>query len=153
MSRILLATLCAVALTSAPALAKPKHCPPGLAKKSPACVPPGQVGKSVSRDDDSDRDDDHDRWTDDRHDSDDDWYGDRYDRIHVGDRVVLEGQDYTVIRVGDDRVVLRRDDRDYTLPRRGDGSEYVRMGDVLVRVDPETRDVINWIRLTDLIFG
>lgn len=25
--------------------AKNKHCPPGLAKKSPACVPPGQAAK------------------------------------------------------------------------------------------------------------
>lgn len=27
------------------AMAKDKHCPPGLAKKSPACVPPGQAKK------------------------------------------------------------------------------------------------------------
>lgn len=31
---------------SAPADAQPKHCPPGLAKKNPPCVPPGQVNKS-----------------------------------------------------------------------------------------------------------
>ncbi|SNS75556.1 excinuclease ABC subunit A [Tropicimonas sediminicola] len=31
-------------------------CPPGLAKKNPPCVPPGQVGKSV-RSDAPDRDD------------------------------------------------------------------------------------------------
>jgi len=48
---ILAATVAAFALTGAPALAQTdanstKACPPGLAKKDPACVPPGQVGKS-----------------------------------------------------------------------------------------------------------
>ncbi len=33
----------AVALPAAPTLAQPAHCPPGLAKKTPACVPPGQA--------------------------------------------------------------------------------------------------------------
>ncbi len=35
------------AAISAPAMAKNNHCPPGLAKKSVPCVPPGQVGKSA----------------------------------------------------------------------------------------------------------
>lgn len=48
---ILAATAAALALTGAPALAETvKHCPPGLAKKDPACVPPGQVGKSWTPD-------------------------------------------------------------------------------------------------------
>ena len=153
MSKYIIAAVSAAMLMSSPVIAGPKHCPPGLAKRTPACVPPGQVGKSVSRDDDRQDRDRDDRWTEDRYDRDDDWYGDRYDRIRVGDAVVLDGQDYTVVRVSDDRVVLRRDDWDYTLPRRGDGSEYVRMGDVLVRVNPETRAVVEWIRRTDLIFG
>jgi hypothetical protein len=29
------------------AVAKPHGCPPGLAKKSPACVPPGHAGKGI----------------------------------------------------------------------------------------------------------
>ena len=53
---LILAGVAAFAST-APAIAKPKHgghhgnhiamghCPPGLAKKSPACVPPGQAKK------------------------------------------------------------------------------------------------------------
>lgn len=35
----------AVAVPSAPVLAGPKGCPPGLAKKSVPCVPPGQARK------------------------------------------------------------------------------------------------------------
>lgn len=38
------AVLAAVSVGSG-AVAKNKHCPPGLAKKSPACVPPGQARK------------------------------------------------------------------------------------------------------------
>jgi hypothetical protein len=36
-----------LAMLAAPALteAKSSHCPPGLAKKSPACIPPGQAKK------------------------------------------------------------------------------------------------------------
>ncbi|MGL4236224.1 hypothetical protein [Tabrizicola sp.] len=46
--RALLAVAVAVGavMVSVPAEAKPKHCPPGLAKKAVPCVPPGQVGKS-----------------------------------------------------------------------------------------------------------
>ncbi len=128
------------------AMAKgPKHCPPGLAKKTPACVPPGHAKKGVRAGD---------TYTDDRYERDhDDWYGDRYDRIRVGDRVTLEGEEYTVVRSENGRVVLRRNDTLYLLPRIGDGSEYVRMGDVIVKVDPKTRAIVEWIRLTDLIFG
>jgi hypothetical protein len=38
-------------LITVPAEAKPKHCPPGLAKKAVPCVPPGQVGKTWHRGD------------------------------------------------------------------------------------------------------
>lgn len=71
------AALLAVALAS-PALAdkdkgnrgkhwKSQHhaqawCPPGLAKKSPACIPPGQAKKYSRRDHDWDRDRDWDRY-------------------------------------------------------------------------------------------
>jgi len=48
---ILAATAAAFALTGVPALAESvKDCPPGLAKKDPACIPPGQVGKSWTPD-------------------------------------------------------------------------------------------------------
>ena len=51
--RTLLVTALSVSalLTSVPAEAKNTHCPPGLAKKNPPCVPPGQVGKSWNRGD------------------------------------------------------------------------------------------------------
>ncbi len=42
----------AVALSIVPSVVSSKgklgHCPPGLAKKNPSCVPPGQVGKRLS---------------------------------------------------------------------------------------------------------
>lgn len=48
---ILAATAAALTLTGAPVLAESvKACPPGLAKKDPACIPPGQVGKSWTPD-------------------------------------------------------------------------------------------------------
>lgn len=45
-------TATALSLTGAPVLADTviKACPRGLAKKDPACVPPGQVGKSWTAD-------------------------------------------------------------------------------------------------------
>ena len=119
-----------------------KHCPPGLAKKSPACVPPGLAKKGVEYEDDRYDRDDRD---------DDEWYGDRYDRIRVGDRIVLNGDDYHVVRVDDGRVVLRRDGTDYRLPRTSDGSDYVRMGDLIVKVDGKTKTVVDWVKMTDLI--
>lgn len=135
-----------LALPGAAVAKGPKHCPPGLAKKDPACVPPGQAKKDVRYDDDRrDHDDDYSR--------DDDWHDDRFDRIRVGDRVVLNGDDYTVVRADDGRIVLRRDDTLYRLPRAGDGSDYVRMGDVIVRVDPKTKAIVDWIKLTDLILS
>ena len=48
----LIALCAALSLAALPALAQgrgqgqgPKHCPPGLAKKNPPCIPPGLVGK------------------------------------------------------------------------------------------------------------
>lgn len=148
MRNALLFTLLAatLSLTGAAMANGPKHCPPGLAKKSPACVPPGQAKKGVRYEDNRDDAFEDEQVTE-------DLYDDRYDRIRVGDRVVLEGEEYTVVRSEDGRVVLRRNDTLYRLPTVGDGSEYVRMGDVLVRVDPTTRAIVEWIRLTDLIFG
>lgn len=48
---IFAAAVAALTFSGAPVLADSvKHCPPGLAKKDPACVPPGQVGKSWTPD-------------------------------------------------------------------------------------------------------
>jgi len=48
-SRTLAASLgLAVALAAGPALASPKGCPPGLAKKAVPCVPPGQAKKAYT---------------------------------------------------------------------------------------------------------
>ena len=84
-----------------PAEAKSKigHCPPGLAKKNPPCVPPGQAKKSYR-------------------------VGDRY---YYGDYL----RDY--------------DRRRYNLPRLRDGESYYRVGDSFIRVDDETREVLELI--------
>lgn len=60
---ILIAAAFAAMAAGSEVMAKDKSCPPGLAKKSPACVPPGQAKKHVYRLDRGDRIDDYDyRW-------------------------------------------------------------------------------------------
>ncbi|WP_294607133.1 excinuclease ABC subunit A [Roseovarius sp.] len=80
---------------------KPKigHCPPGLAKKNPPCVPPG-LAKNNYR---------------------------------VGDRYYLD--DY----------LSDHDRRRHGLPRLPYGQSYYRVGDSLIRVDNETREVLELI--------
>jgi hypothetical protein len=79
-----------------PAAADTKACPPGLAKKSPPCVPPGQAKKGVTTDEWQNRDRvgeivDHDDLT----------YLDDFLRYEM--RPLPEGQRYAVI---DDRIVV-----------------------------------------------
>ena len=81
-----------------------RHCPPGLAKKNPPCVPPGQVGKTY----------------------------------HIGERYGDDGywdEDYR---------------RRYDLPQLPHGESYYRIGDSVLRVDDETRLVLD---LLDVLFG
>ncbi|WP_170381265.1 hypothetical protein [Ruegeria atlantica] len=90
----------AIALSSGVAMAgngkgKGGHCPPGLAKKSVPCVPPGQVKNFYRTGDYINRDY---RWIDDPY-----------------------------------RYGLRR------------GDSYIRAGDYVYRVDPDTRKVLNLI--------
>jgi hypothetical protein len=80
------------------------HCPPGLEKKDPSCIPPGQVGKSYR--------------IGERYDDDGDWH-DEYGRR-------------------------------YNLPRLPEGESYYRIGDNFLRVDDETRLVLE---LIDLLAG
>jgi hypothetical protein len=99
------AALAATALLSQPAVAQgPAHCPPGLAKKNPPCVPPGQA-KSWS-------------------------VGDRYDGRW-------------------DRVDWWR----YDLPRPGRTESWVRVGDVILRVDDQTRAILDIVRLAAVVLG
>ena len=145
---LLTATLAFATMPDSAMAKGPKHCPPGLAKKNPACVPPGQAKKSVSYDQDHDetyrRDDRDEAYR--RGDQIDD-----YTDLRVGDRVVFDGQDYIVVST-DGGTVLRRGDDHFRLPAIGDGSEYVRVGDAIFRVSPDTRTVIDFVQLADLIF-
>ena len=135
---VLAASLLVLVLPTLAEAKGPKHCPPGLAKKNPACVPPGQAKKGGTYN--SDRDDDE-------------YYdNDRYTDLRIGDRIVLEGQEYIVASTGE-TVVLRRNDSLYRLPRIGDGSDYVRVGDVIVKVDRKTKAIFELIELADLILS
>ena len=142
MERIVtLSIAAALALSIAPdlALAKnAKHCPPGLAKKTPACVPPGLAKKGVEHD----RGDDHG----------DNWNQDDYHRLREGDIVILDGREYVVVETSGG-IVLRRGGDFYRLPVFGDGSEIVRVGDAILRVDRKTKAVIELIELADLLLN
>lgn len=79
-----------------PAVADTKACPPGLAKKNPPCVPPGQAKKGVTTDGWQDRDRvgeiaDHDDLT----------YLDDFRRHELP--ALPEGQRYAIV---DDRIVI-----------------------------------------------
>jgi hypothetical protein len=154
------AALTAAALAASPALADRKNekgnkghrgearasfCPPGLSKKDPACVPPGQARKARVDDHDDDRwrntrwddgrwrDHDDDSWRDrDRH-------GDRdgYRGYRIGDRI-------------DDRFIRVDDPYRYGL---NPDYYYYRTLDQVFRVDPETRQVLAIIGLVDAILN
>lgn len=98
-------SLASVSLAALPVAAQPAgHCPPGLAKKNPPCVPPGQAKK----------------WN----------LGDRYD--------------------GDWRPI---DWWRYDLPRPRPDEHWIRVGDVILKVDDETRAILDIVRLTTAILG
>lgn len=133
----LISAACVLLLTAFPATAdgkgkgKAKHhpgnshaaafCPPGLAKKSPACIPPGQAKKMVAPDGRPVilRIGDHDYR-----------YGDRLLRPH-----------YHVVT----RPAL------YGLAPLADGSRYVIAGNNLLRVDGDTFALLSLVRLVDRI--
>jgi len=89
----------AALLLASPVAADQKGCPPGLAKKSPACVPPGLAKKGVRYEDHDWRVGDH--WED----------RDDYNRIRDWDRYGLprlkDGEAY--YRVGDNVVKVDRE--------------------------------------------
>lgn len=101
-----------------------RHCPPGLAKKNPPCVPPGQAKKSDYRRD-YDRHRDHERRRD----------HDRYG-VRIGD--ILRIDDYRIIR---DPGRLKLETRDDWRYYRDDQRAY--------RVDRETRKILSVIDLID----
>lgn len=99
---IMACVVATMSLVPAVAYSKSKgaNCPPGLMKKSPRCIPPGQAKK----------------------------YG-----YNVGNR--LPNGDYDYIR----------DPSRYRLPRLGRGESYYRIGDNYLRIDRETREVLELI--------
>lgn len=115
-----------------------KACPPGLAKKTPACVPPGLARKGVTSGD----------WQEDRAEDLDEQPA---AILKSGDVVIIEGEEFIVIETTSGPV-LRKGDGIFRLPTQ-DWDDYVRIGDAIVRVDPETKAVIELIRLVDLILS
>ena len=98
---VALMALSPVGQSAAQAKSKFGHCPPGLAKKDPPCVPPGQAKKGYRIGDRYDHDYDHDDYLSD------------HDRLR------------------------------YNLPRLPRGQSYYRVGDSLIRVDTETREILD----------
>jgi hypothetical protein len=129
----LLAGVAALALSlPAPAAAQggPRHCPPGLARKDPPCVPPGQA-RGGERDRDRDRGGGYSEGYR-------DGYADGY-RVAVGD--LLEG-DYRLIR----------NPPLFGLPAYGpEAWRYYLVRDLVVRADPETRRVLAIVGLVDAL--
>lgn len=143
MKHIITTALTALTLLAAPidvmaAGKNGKNCPPGLAKKTPACVPPGLAKKGVTPEDRGydigDRIDDPD-----------------YIVLQTGDRVIFEGREYTVVSTSN-HTILRRGDDIYRLPRDS-RSDYIRIGDNFIKVNRETKEIIDLIRLADLVLG
>ena len=93
-----------------------QNCPPGLAKKDPPCIPPGQAKNSAPSNDD-----------------------DAEDRAEAP----REDEDFTYYRPGDrlrdDYVVMI----DPTLYRPNPGAIFVRSGDYLYRIDRSTGIVLD----------
>lgn len=61
MKRLAIAATLLTALVSVPVTVEAKGCPPGLAKKSHACIPPGQANKMYRYDDDDEHEHSHHR--------------------------------------------------------------------------------------------
>ena len=115
MRLILLLTTMMAFSTAEPVLAGPKGCPPGLAKKSPACVPPGHAKKGKG-------------------DWDDDWNDD-----HVVRREVVRERYY----INDYDYVLLRDPGRYTLPPLRPGEAYYVANNQVYRVDNGTKQILD----------
>lgn len=113
--KLVLAALSATALSlPMAASAASNGCPPGLAKKNAACMPPGLAKKAPAPRADQ-----------------------RHDERRHDTRVELRRFERGERLAGD--VILIRDPDRYGLR---DGT-YYRSGDVVYRVDPETRRVLN----------
>ena len=132
-----LIALAAIAGPISPALANgPKHCPPGLAKRSPACIPPG-LAKKNKLDDKAYRDHEEEHHREYRRYEGDD-YGDyrRGDRIPDGYELILVPTEYG----------LSKRDYDYD-------SDYYVVDGVLYEVSRETREVIDLFRAVGAVLN
>lgn len=115
--KTLISTALAMLLLATPALANGNgnagvHCPPGLAKKNPPCVPPGQARHGVTTSE---------------------WLA----RHRIGG-------------IADDpRILTDIDD----LPRLISGEVYAILDNALIRMDPETREILELIRILNVVLN
>lgn len=148
----------------APGLAVAGHCPPGLAKKDPPCIPPGQARATVP---DHGHDHAHDRDVVYDHDHDHGHDGmsvthtsvttyNEYNEIEtdqLGEVTTLDGN---IIRVGDviyddyDRYAVLEPVR-FGLPPAEADEVYLRVGDAAVKMDSNTQRVLTILTLADLL--
>lgn len=120
---------------------KARGCPPGLAKKAPACVPPG-LAKASNASEKTDHLTGRDRSRLERN---------SYLELERGDRVAFEGREYVVVSASDG-ILLERADRFYRLPRPNAGS-FVRVGEQIYRIDEDTQDILDIVTLADLLLN
>lgn len=120
-----------------------RHCPPGLAKKNPPCVPPG-LAKKGGTGFERGHDDDHYRHRDDDHDT-----FERFTRIvDRHGRVIAVGD---IVDDGYDSYVVMRDPERYGLPPLRRDELYLRVGDAALQLDRDTRRVLTILALGDLL--
>lgn len=132
-----LIALAAIAGPVSPALANgPKHCPPGLAKKSPACIPPG-LAKKNKHDDKAYREHEEEHHREYRR-----YVGDDYGDYRRGDRIP---DGYELILVPTEYGLSKRD-YDYD-------SDYYVVDGVLYEVSRETREVIDLFRAVGAVLN
>lgn len=107
------------------AYADTKGCPPGLAKKNPPCVPPGQAKKGMTTSHGNGGD--HDTGGDTDNDGDND--GDQVGKV-----------------IGRDDLVYLDDYNRYSLPALRNGQRYAVYDDQIVVIDAETYTILQLIR-------
>ena len=142
----LVVLLAAIPLAST---AHAKACPPGLAKKDPSCVPPGQVGRAARDSDDRpvqeiDRAAEELRRTVDRSAADRDADRDAAVAKAQADLAEALGRVAAGDPAGGPVPLVRIDDLD--LPGLPDGERYMVIDNTVIRVSAEQYDLLDAIR-------
>lgn len=151
MRRLAILIVTALAFLAPAPVVLAKDCPPGLAKKTPKCVPPGQAKKGVTAEEWADRRGDADS------DEDDD---DDEDRRIVDDEdlenvyVTIDGRRYLVgQRLPDGRVIIDDPDLLGLLPPLEDGHVYMQIDDKVVEAVRATNLFVRALGAADALLN